>query len=136
MNLVANADFSLQVDPSGGSAYTPVGFIKDSVDSTESADDIEVTNLGDVYKSYVRGEIEPGELTWSIAFDPSDGTNQTLRSLMDSGDEASWQINLPGGSSVELKGYVKSLGRSIVKNGVMMRSVGVKLNGAPSVGGA
>lgn len=127
VQVASNNNFNLTADG------VTVGYIMDSVEQTESADDVDVTPLGDKYKSFQRGEIDPGSLSFTIALDEGDAGNSKLVSLMASGDVVAFSLSFPNGDSVSQNGYVKSLGRTIPRNDKLTRSVEVKMTGAPTV---
>jgi hypothetical protein len=81
----------LLVDPAGGTSFVHVAnVITGWSGPNTSADVAETTVLADLYKTYKREQIDPGQATLSIAYDPLDTATQILVDLYDSGANAAW----------------------------------------------
>src|SRR5579871_2518705 len=87
---------TLGCDSSGGSSFTVLGNIVDSIEGADvKADEIEVTLLADKIKTWAQGQIDGGQVTFKIAYDPADTSGTTIATLLGNGNVANWQISYP-----------------------------------------
>lgn len=134
---------SLAVDPAGGSSFTTIAGIVDGwTGPNVQADEIETTILSDTYKKYARGQIDPGELSFEIAYDPEDATSQMLVDLYNDCTVATWQVTLSatcdaGGGTVteSFSGWVKSFSIKATKSDLVKAEVTIRLSGNPGLTG-
>lgn len=134
---------TLSVDSAGGTDYTEVASIVDGWSGpSTTADEIETTVLDDTYKTYARGQIDPGEITFQIAYDPADTNSQTLVELYSSCTVATWQVSLSavcssGGAAVteSFSGWVKAFSITASKNNLITADITVRITGDPGLTG-
>jgi hypothetical protein len=121
----------------GSGSGTVVGGIIDQIENEVSTEEVDTTLLGDKYKTFAPADVDPGELTFDIALDNGDTTNQTLVDLLDSGDVVEWHITYSNNVSPDsFNGWVKTLGRMISKRELLTRKVTIRLTGDPGMTGA
>ena len=100
-----------------------------------SADDVETTVLCDNYKTFQRGQIDPGTAQFVIAYDPNDTASQALAALYASGDVATWTITYSdegsGTATESFDGYINGLSREISKGSLVQCTVSIKVSDDP-----
>lgn len=127
---------TLEFSEDSGSNWTSVGQIVDTIDNEVSVEEGETTLLGDTYKSYLPADIDPGELSFSIALDNDDSTNQNLVDLLEERTVVSWRVTYPNSTTADVfNGFVKSLSRTVAKRSMLVRNVGIRLTGDPGLTG-
>lgn len=114
-----------------------IGTIVDNIEHDSSRDVGETTVLGDAIKTYMAGQIDPGKVTFTIAYESDQsGTTKTLNDLYYSGATATWLITYPavGSDLAETEtftGFISARGRSINKNELITSKVEIQLTGDP-----
>lgn len=72
-NKTAGYDVSLSFDPANGTNFTVLGHVVDGFKGqTAKADFADTTLLSDKYKTFLPTSVDPGELSFSIGYDPQD----------------------------------------------------------------
>ncbi len=104
--------------------------------SAEDVDTSTIDNSTDAtvnWKTFQRGQVDPGEMTLTLAYGSTDASSKKLGTLLKTGALQTWKIIFPNTSaSVEtFTGYVKSMGRALEKGTLITRNVGIKVSGAP-----
>ncbi len=136
---------TLGIDTSGGSSFVTLGAIVDGFDhSGAKADVADCSIISDTFKPKGKGQVDPGEFTLMIAYDPSDAANtnssRTLAAALATtgppGTEANFKINYPAVGAVNATaeyclGWVTGLGRTIKKDKLIVAPVTITLSGNP-----
>ncbi len=105
-----------------------------------SGDDIDTSTMdnADDFKTFARGQVDPGEMSLSLAYGSTDASQKQLGTLYESGKIVSWGFifgaTASGSTAWEtdtFDGYIKSMGRAIEKDSMIMRTIGIKVSGNP-----
>lgn len=100
-----------------------------------TADDVDTSTIDNAtrFKTFQRGQVDPGEMTMTLGFGKSDNSQQKIVTAFADGLIRSWVIAFPSTAegTETFDGYVKSLGRVIEKDAFMTRTVGIKVTGDP-----
>lgn len=100
-----------------------------------AANDIELATLTSTsnFIDYCRGDVDPGELTISLAFSSTTSALQ-LGTQHTAGNSFKWKVVPPTTAAAEeFTGYIKSMGRAIERNAMITRSLGIKVSGDPGI---
>lgn len=133
---------TLEVDPAGGTTWQSVGVVKDVSDLGSQVQEMaEVSLLGDRYKKYRPIDIDPGELKFSVEYDPEEATNIVLAAAMvaTSAVAPAWRVTLAdvgsgSGTAIEsFAGYISNLGRPSAKGDHLIREVTIRISGSPGL---
>jgi hypothetical protein len=95
-------------------------------------DDVETSHMGSPgrAKTYKPGWLEPGEMSVTMHFDPAIvGALYGLRAARTVED---WKVEFLDGSSFTSKGYVKTIGTPVEREGLTTVELTVKLSGVPT----
>lgn len=130
--------FLLGCDSTGGTTFVNIASIVDGLDGpSATSDDADVSILSDTYKEFRKGQTDPGEVTFMIAYDPKDSTSWLLAAMIGTlqNPPPNWQITYPdvgtGSDTETFRGYLKSMGRSIKKNELVQATITIKVSGSP-----
>jgi hypothetical protein len=131
------------VDSAGGTSFTTLGSVVDGAkEGGSKADVADVSILSDTFKQKAKGQIDPNEVTMTVAYDPDDTTTTLLKTLHDSvsATPPNWQISFPPGTlgagsitTKSFKGFVTGLGREIMKDKMITQELTVTKTGDPGV---
>lgn len=129
----------LYVDPNGGSSFDPVEGVIETISGPGlTRDEADATVIDDIYEYPLPGVIRTGSITFDIVYDPNSDTNDTLEQLLEQNFPIpSWKIEFQQTeleatpTSRTFNGFVKALGSEVARNGVLKRSVEVRIVGAP-----
>lgn len=131
---------TLAVDTSGGSSYTTLGNIVDGWDGPSAERSvIDTSVLADEYITKAPGQIDPGEVTFVIAYDPADANTNELEI---DGGVYSWQANYKDSTSAATEtetfdGFVSSKGVAATgKDGLVTCSITITITGNPGLTGS
>lgn len=134
---------TIGVDSAGGTNFTTLGSIVDGAkEGGTKADVADISILADTHKQKAKGQIDPNEVTITIAWDPDDATSTVLKSLHDSvsATPPNWQISLPSGTqgagsttTKTFKGFVTGMGREIMKDKLITAEVTITKTGDPGI---
>lgn len=132
---------TLSVDTAGGTSFTALGSIVDSMETDAKAVDVNTSLLGDQFDSFLPASIDGGTLTITIAYSPEDtNTTKILNDLFYSTSQtlANFKIGYPAvgagtGIAETFKGYVNNIGRQIKRDGFLTAKVGIKVSGDPGL---
>lgn len=112
-----------------------------------AADQIDQTCLDSQEREYVRGMLNPGQLTVPINFIPRSAAHQALMTLRESGETISWMIVLsdqtgdptistsdgrlesPGATTFEFLGYVADFQFDITVNEIVRGTLTIQRSG-------
>src|SRR5579884_3592801 len=117
----------LSVDTTGGTTFVALASIVDVINSEAKAKDVDTSLLTDLFDTFLKGNIDGGSVTFTIAYDPADtNTTQILGTLFASTSQtlANWQITFAavgGGSAAHetFLAYVSGLTRAIKRDGFL-----------------
>jgi hypothetical protein len=134
---------TIAVDASGGTSFTTLGNVVDGAkEGGTKAQTGDVSILADTFMQFAKGQIDPGEKTFTIAYDPDDSNFTVLKTLHDQIQTTppNWQISLPSGTlgagsttTKTYKGFVVGMGREIAKDKLLTLEVTVKKTGDPGM---
>lgn len=134
---------TLGCDPNGGTSYTTLGAIVDGLkDGDAKADTADTTLLADTYKTKSKGQVDPGEASFTIAYDPDEATSTTLATLLGtaSATPPTWIVTLPAGTlgsgSITTKtfaGHLTGMGREIMKDKMITCNITITKTGNPGM---
>lgn len=121
----------LACDPLGGSSFTVSLPVIDAIDGpASSATKVEISLLADKVKTFRSGQIEQGDLTFSVRYDHEHISTKTLGDLFLSGAVASWRITYDDSETETFKGFVANLGRKVARDNQTMGDVTVCITDA------
>lgn len=134
-----------------GSSVVKVGCVTNISGVSAARDQIEITCLEDLARSYESGMITPGAVTFGINFDPSDTSHVGLHSLYTSGETAQWAIGWSESEDdpeidsagefeypttrtfLEFGGYISDLPFEFALSAVVTSSLTVQMSGFPQL---
>lgn len=127
----------LLVAASAGSTKTAVGGLKSISGIDASADDVEVTDMGntDGYREYLPGFKDGGEVTVSGYMDGEDAGQTRMLELLDSGDVVDCEIRFPAkiGKSWTFKAGVTKFTTSADVDDAITFDATLKVSGKPTL---
>lgn len=127
----------LLVAASAGSTKTAVGGLKSISGIDASADDVEVTDMGntDGYREYLPGFKDGGEVTVSGYLDGEDAGQARMLELLDSGDVVGCEIKFPTkiGKSWTFKAGVTKFTTSADVDDAITFDATLKVSGKPTL---
>jgi len=131
---------TLGTDFAGGTNYVALGNIIDGWSGPgATADEIETTVLVDTYKTFCAGQIDPGECTFRIAFDPTDTDSSSIANALEDGTTLNWQITYAscGGSSTtdSFSAWVKGFSIVVQKDQLTTADITLRITGSPTIAG-
>ena len=98
------------------------------------ADEVDTTILSETFKTFAKSQIDPGQLTFVIAYDPNYTDTTSLNTLLASGASATWLVTYPTATLTEtFSGYVSGLSREIKKDGLCQATLTIKISGDPGL---
>jgi hypothetical protein len=129
----------LDVDILGGTNFTNLAAIVDAPDNSGAKADVaDTTLLADTFKTKAKAQIDPGEVTFTIAYDPSDGTtSQKLATVLaDVINTANWRITFPAyaGAAQKIETFLAQLtgmGRTLKKDKLNIAPITLTISGNP-----
>ena len=100
-----------------------------------SANDVDTTCLDSSsnYRTFTCGLLDPGEVTFGLAYDSTSATHTRLARYMGARLSTTFWVfeGSTAGSKSEFAGYVKGLGREIPLDDLITCDVTVKVSGTP-----
>ena len=134
-------------DPDGGTSYSNVGQVIDAAGPNITRADIDVTDqddaAGDFYRVFIPGVPDPGDITFTLGFDPTDadhvqgiGTGLLGTFEQDGCTLPTWQwtLNQCSGTAIwTFSGYPNSWSGAVPLEGQLTADVGVKVSGKPTL---
>ena len=128
---------TLSVDVVGGSSFVEIGTIVDAIENEVSAEVVDTTVLGDLWKTFATADLDGGEVTYVIALDNDDTQWQSLANLLKTGTAAAWQIEYSNSTIKDtFDGLVTGLSRTIAKRDLLTSSVTIKVTGNAGLAGS
>ncbi len=121
-------------------SYTTVANVLDVSGPNPARDDqIDVTDISSTgtYRTYLPGPfVDPGEVSFTIFYDPTIATHSTssgLVNLLNTGSTQVWRIQLAGSSSaqnIQFPGYVSSMEPTMTVGEAVQASLTIRVTGA------
>ena len=112
-----------------------LGQIKNVDGPSGSASDVDTTCLDTVgnFRVFARANVDPGELTFTVAYDPTVDSHQRLGTLYASGTAKTFTVyhGSTSGTASAMTGYVSSLGRAIPLDDLITVDLTIKISGDP-----
>lgn len=119
---------------------TVVGLISFSGPSA-SADDVDTSTLDNststtsgAWKTFQRGQVDPGEVTATLSYSSTESVNKKLGTAFKAGTVRQWKVGFPSTSvtAETFDGYIKAMGREIGGAGSMItRTLTIKVTDNP-----
>ena len=94
--------FTISVSPTGtAGTYTGIGSLINSPQGPGAkADTVDVSLLSDTYKQKAKGQVDSGDVTFSIMYDPDDTSTTTLTALLTQTTTIpAWKVGYPAGTN-------------------------------------
>lgn len=134
-------------DPDGGTSYSNVGQVRDGAGPNITRGQTDITDHDDAasifFRTFLPGIPDPGDITFSIGFDPNDpdhdegiGTGLLGDFAQDGCTLATWEWTLKtcGGTAIwTFAGFVNSWSGAIPLEGELTADLGVKISGQPTL---
>jgi hypothetical protein len=145
MSLTKRIAFGITLgcDPTGGTAYATLGAVVDGFDGADAKTEVVDTSvLADKYHTKGGAQIDPGTVTFTIAYDPLDtATTTVLTGLLTSSVVAGWQVTYPiiGAETQQkdtFKGLVSGFKITAKKQNMLIAEVTIAVSGKPGFTGA
>lgn len=112
-----------------------VAFVRSISGPGVSGSDVDTTTLDSSsnYRTFVGGLLDPGEVTFNLAYDPTAATHALIAHLMGERHTAAWKVALgsSGGTLTTFSGHIKGMGREIPLDDLVTCDVTVKVTGKP-----
>ena len=90
---------SIYLSSDSGTTWTPIGEVKDINPSGAQSDQYDSSNFeSGIFKEYVQGMIDNGEISVTLNHVPSDAGQAALRTNFESAAKLEWGILLPASS--------------------------------------
>lgn len=134
---------TLGVDTAGGASFTTLGAL---VDGTKESDAKGTTGdtsiLTDVFMTFSKSQVDPGETSFTIAYDPDEATSTTLKALLASTNATAptWRITFPAGTlgagtitTKTFSAHLTGMGREVMKDNLVTASITLKKTGDPGM---
>lgn len=100
-----------------------------------SGNDVDTTTMDSSsnYRTFVSGLLDPGEVTFSLVYDPTAASHTRLARYMGSRYTATWKVmeTSSGGTLTTFTGHVKGMGREVPMDDVITCDVTIKVSGKP-----
>lgn len=127
-------------EDSGSTTFTKVAGVLGMPGPDGSGTDIDTSTFdnADNFMTFARGQVDPGEMSLTIAYGSTDASQKQLGTLYATGTIVDWGFifSSTAAGSTEwdantFNGYVKSMGRAIEKDEMITRTIGIKVTGDP-----
>lgn len=100
-----------------------------------SGNDIDTTTMDSSsnYRTFTAGLLDPGEISFTLVYDPTAASHTRLARYMGSKYLATWKVaeTSSAGTLTTFSGYVKGMSREIPMDDVITCDLTVKLSGKP-----
>ena len=140
INRRVGLGFTLGCDAANGTSFTTLGAIVDGWKGPQGKKEtVNISVLADTYMVFGVSQIDGGEVTFKIAYDPDEATSTTLNTLFAQVNQtpANWQIHYPVGSngsgstvSETFHAHVVGLSKEVKVNELMTCEVSLKITGS------
>jgi len=112
-----------------------VAFVRSISGPGVSGNDVDTTTLDSSsnYRTFVSGLLDPGEVTFNLAYDPTAATHALIAHLMGERHTAAWKIaqGSSGGTLQTFTGHIKGMSREIPLDDMITCDVTMKVSGKP-----
>ncbi len=132
---------TLSVDVTGGTSFSLIGAVVDGISEGEAkADMVDTSILADIFKTKSKSQVDPGEVTLTIAYDPDEGSSTGFKLLLASVNAVApnWKISYPSGTlgtgSITYKTFFahhSGMGRETKKDGMIVCAITLTKTGDP-----
>lgn len=100
-----------------------------------SGNDVDTTTLDSSsnYRTFVGGLLDPGEVTFSIAYDPTNATHTRLARYLNDRYTANWKVaaGSSAGTLTAFSGHIKGMSREIPLDDLITCDLTIKVSGKP-----
>jgi hypothetical protein len=115
-------------------AYDTIAGLISVAGPSASADDVDTSTLDNstsYWKTFQRGQVDPGETQLTLSYSSTETANKKLGGALKMGTVRTWKVTM--GSTYEtFTGYIKAMGREIGGAANMItRTVTMKITGNP-----
>lgn len=135
----------------GTDGVRTVGCVTSISGVSAARDQIEITCLEDLARSYEAGMVTPGAVTFGVNFDPSDDSHVALHDLYVSGESVQWAIGWSESDDapvldtdgefsypttrtfLEFDGYISDLPFEFALSAVVTSSISIQMSGFPQL---
>ena len=87
----------------------------------------------DAYQEFDPGLIDAGEVACVFKWKDDDAGQQELASHLEIEGNKPYQVEYPGGTTVQFMGHITTWGKPSAKGETIQRRVGIKISGKPKV---
>jgi hypothetical protein len=120
---------------SDGIAENKVAQVRSISGPGVSGNDVDTTTLDSSsnFRTFTAGLLDPGELTFAIAYDPTAVSHTRLYRYCHDRYTANWKVaeGSTGGTVTSFVGYIKGMSREIPIDDMITMDVTIKLTGKP-----
>ena len=121
------------------STYTAIGGLLSLPGPNASADDIDTSTIENstvantYWKTFSRGQVDPGEMNVSLAYGTTDTFNKSLGTYFRTGESLTFKVTFPSTAvtAESFTGYIKGMGRELEKDSMITRNLTLKVSGSP-----
>ena len=107
-----------------------LGTVQSIGDYSFSRGDVEDTSYGaGLWRTFIAGLIDGGSVSFTIAQAKAETAIATIEGLFASGASESWTLTFPDASKWVFTGFVNSIGGSQPKDGLVVISFGIRIDG-------
>jgi len=135
---------TLSMTPStSSSSYTTIAGLISLPGPNASAEQVDTSTIDNStsgsgtasnWKTFARGQIDPGEMSMTVAYGTTDTSSKKLGTAFKDGVMRKWKVTMPTTASSKdeiFNGFVKAMGREITKDAMITRTVTIKASGNP-----
>jgi hypothetical protein len=132
---------TLDVDAAGGTTFVNVATIVDGYSSGGAkATTSDLSILTDVFMPFGKSQVDPGEVSFMIAFDPADGTSQLMATLLAQvgvhEQSPNWRFTFPAvgavpSKSFQYRAWLTGMGDEVKKGKLVNAPITLKKSGNP-----
>ncbi len=127
------SDFSLGVDKTGGASFTVLGNIVDGWKGPGAkATTADTSVLADLFDTFAKSSIDPGEVTFQIAYDEGDSASLLLGDLLRQlTPAAQWQATNSDGGTRNFFALLTGMDNEVKKKSLVVCDITLKATGDP-----
>ena len=112
--------------------FEDIAFVRNITGPAVETSEVEATTLDSTgaYREFLLGLIDPGNVSFEIAWDPSQATHTDLTDAINSRTLMNWKLVLPTTTqTATFTGRVQSLSPAVPFDDLLTASVGVRITG-------
>ena len=102
-------------------------------EETRASNDVTPIDTDDTYQEFEPGLTDPGELSCIFKWKKDDPGQGELAKHKDEPGNKPYQLEYPGGETVQFMGHITSWGKPSAKGDSIQRRAGIKMSGKPKV---